>query len=324
MHDVITIGSATLDVFLCCANLYTAEINGEKKVVLPYGAKIELGEALFESGGGGTNTAITFARHGLKTAVIAKIGIDFSGEKILRRLEEEHIDTHYMAQKKDDLTDYSTIIWAPKVGNVIIVCRGKKRLEVEDVDWNSIDTKWFYVSSVGGNLSIPARLEQFCRERKENTPKIAWNPGKRELAQRAVVSNLLPFVEVFILNRLEASMFTQTDIKDSAAILNAMQKLPAKMKIVTDGHSGSYLHNGSRWIWADTFDVDRQEVTGAGDAFGSAFVSGLIKGFSESDCMKLATANAASVVMTPGAKQGILRSDQVDEWMKKELEIREI
>src|SRR3990167_5465499 len=108
MFDVVTIGSATLDVFLCCINFIPTDVNGEKKMCFPHGAKVEVNEALFETGGGGTNTATTFVRMGLKTGVVAKVGADFAGGKVLQRLSEDHIDTRFVIQDTNDTTDFST------------------------------------------------------------------------------------------------------------------------------------------------------------------------------------------------------------------------
>lgn len=315
MYDVITIGSATLDVFLCCINLTLIESDGKKNISFPYGAKIEVDDVLFETGGGGTNSATTFARQGLKTAVIAKIGADFPAEKVLKRLQEEHIDTDLMVRSKDDTTDFSTIIWAPYKGSVILVNRGKGRLESSDVRWETLQTKWFYIASVEGNLEIIKNCKKAL---------IAWNPGRRELTQPEAVTELLGNVEVLILNRREATQLMNISTDDITQLLNGAAKLPPRYVVITDGHNGSYLRTDNHWIHAGVFSVDRKEATGAGDAFGSAFVAGLLQGLSNEDCLKLASANAASVVTSPSAKQGILSAETVKEWMEKELGIRSI
>ena len=50
------------------------------------------------------------------------------------------------------------------------------------------------------------------------------------------------------------------------------------------------------------------DETGAGDAFGSGFIVGLIKGSSLTGSFNLAMANGASVVKFLGAKKGLLRN----------------
>jgi len=154
MHDVITIGSATLDVFLSCDSLDIIDHKGNKGIAFPYGEKLNVNDALFETGGGGTNTATTFARQGLNVAIIGKIGNDFPASQVLAKLKEEKINTQHLIQDKSDTTDFSTIIWAPKKGSVIFVNRGKGKLEVSDVDWDSLNTKWFHIPTESRKLEM--------------------------------------------------------------------------------------------------------------------------------------------------------------------------
>ena len=44
--------------------------------------KIDVDEIMFNSGGGGTNTAATFAKQGFKTAFCGAIGNDIAGKEI--------------------------------------------------------------------------------------------------------------------------------------------------------------------------------------------------------------------------------------------------
>ena len=315
MYDVITIGSATLDVFLSCENLTVIESNGEKNISFPYGAKIEVDDVLFETGGGGTNTATTFARLGFKTAVIAKIGEDFAGEKVIERVKMEGIDTSFLTIAKDETTDFSTIIWAPHKGSVILVNRGKGKLEINYVSWESLQTKWFYITSTEGNLEIINQCKNAF---------IAWNPGKRELKQPEKVKELLTNITVLILNRREATQLLNVNENDLNHLITAARALPPEYVVITDGHHGSYLRHNNQWFHAGVFSTDRKEATGAGDAFGSGFVAAHLQGLNNEDCLKLASANAASVVTSPSAKQGILRKEQVGEWLGRELTITSI
>jgi ribokinase len=321
MYDIISIGGATLDVFLHCPDLQQGEIDGQKKIVFPYGQKTEVGSVLFEIGGGATNTSTTFARLGLKTAIIAKIGKDFSGERIIKKLKEEAISTEFIIEDPEDSTDFSTILWKEKEGSVLLVSRGKGHLEVTDEQWKNIQTKWFYISSVEGNLDIVKKVIELS---KANGAKIAWNPGKMELSQKDTVKELLPTIELLIVNRKESAILTDQDGNDTDMVLKAVKDLSAKTKLVTDGHNGSYFYNGTNWTWSESFTVEKRETTGAGDAYGSAFVAAVIQDLPEHDRFKLAAANAASVVMHTGAKQGILKKEELDSWIQKDLQVKNI
>jgi len=59
------------------------------------------------------------------------------------------------------------------------------------------------------------------------------------------------------------------------------------------------------------------ETTGAGDAFASTFLLGLIKKKSVDICLKLALLNAESVIMDPGAKNGLQSYNALKKALKK-------
>lgn len=322
MFDVITIGSATLDVFLRCAhmhiNTHLSEDSGEnKEMCLPFGRKMEVDDALFDIGGGGTNAGVTFARQGLNVAAIAKIGKDFAGEKVLHELANEKVNTSFLIQDPNSGTDFATILWAPNFGTTILVYRGKNGLEISNLPAQLPQTKWAYISSTDGNIDLIPNIKY-----QMSNIFISWNPGKKELEQKEKVIAALPQIDLLLLNRTELTELLgeqqETDIKQLLVKAAALQ---CKSLIVTDGHNGSYYFNGGKWLHANAFVVERLETTGAGDAFGSAFVTGKIKGLSDIDCLKMASANAASVVTHPGAKKGILSADEVTVWLQKPLDI---
>ena len=74
MFDVITIGSATMDVFVESddANIVSVCRKDKKTEFMsyPYGAKLEITDFDSQVGGGGINTAVNFANLGLKTSAI--------------------------------------------------------------------------------------------------------------------------------------------------------------------------------------------------------------------------------------------------------------
>jgi len=328
MFDIISIGSATLDVFLRAKGLEVEKQDGAKEICVPYGAKINVEEIHFESGGGGTNSAVTFARQGLKTASIIKIGDDFAGKKVKRDLEGEEVNSSLIVEEKGGYTDYSTILWAPDGGRTVLVYRGKSKLEVEEIPWERLKSKWFYISSVEGNLEIIKKIQKFKGFKGlKGLIKIAWNPGGKELEQREKALALLPAIEVLNLNKEEMEKLLKMEDGrwKMEELLSEAQNLPCRYVVITNERNGSYLWNGKIWLHAGIYkDAPRIEATGAGDAFGSGLVSGLIKGFSLENCLRLASANASSVVGKVGAKKGILHKREVKTWMSKKLNIQEL
>ena len=76
----------------------------------PYGAKIEIDNFKFETGGGGVNTAVNFSSLGLKTSTIIKIGDDIQSGKIKKILEEAKVDLSNVIKTKEHQTGFSIIL----------------------------------------------------------------------------------------------------------------------------------------------------------------------------------------------------------------------
>ena len=96
MLDVISIGSATEDVFV-----YVPEKFLEKhSFVFKPGTKIEIEQMEYFTGGGATNTATGFARLGLKAGIMSSLGDDESGERIIKKMKKEKINTKLLKKLK--------------------------------------------------------------------------------------------------------------------------------------------------------------------------------------------------------------------------------
>ncbi len=308
MFDVISLGTATYDVFLRSDGM---QIN-DGDICVRYGAKLEVNEIYFDYGGGGTNSAVTFARQGLNVAAVVQIGNDFFGKKIVKELKKEKVDTN-LIDIQEGFTDYSTILWAPDGGRTVLVYRGKTKLEAENIAWDKLDAKWFYVASLEGNLEILEKLQG----------KIMWNPGGRELKQKEKLLSLLPKITVLNLNKEEMIEL----LEDEKDLLKKAQELPCEYVVITDDKRGASLWDKKNSVWwkSGIFeDSPRVETTGAGDAFGSGLATGFIKGLPLDHCLYLASANASSVVSMVGAKKGILRDKDLSLWDKNKLKIERL
>src|SRR3989344_1132125 len=96
MYDVITVGSATVDVFAKTRFSELIKIidpKGETDLLaFPSGTKILIDELEFSTGGGGTNTAVALSRLGNKVAFLGKLGEGTNSQFIHKEIRKEKID----------------------------------------------------------------------------------------------------------------------------------------------------------------------------------------------------------------------------------------
>lgn len=316
MFDIVSIGSTTRDVFINLEDFRTldmADFSTGKAICFPLGSKIEIKKMVFASGGGGTNTAVTFARQGLSTACIGVTGDDFNGHEILDELDKEDVEIKYFQKHYDDHTAYSVILVDSFGERTILSYKGEgQHFDASKVDFDQIQTKWLFLDSLGGHYDL---LEKAVNWAVANNVKLATNPGGKELAHG--LEKLKPLFKNFsiiIMNQEEAAGLTGIDYKKEEEIFKFMDEIIGGIFVMTKGPEGVVVSDGKNVYRAGVPDSPIVERTGAGDAFSSGFISEYIRSGDVSRAIQLATANASSVVTQYGAKAGILKKDDWGPW----------
>ncbi|OGM98751.1 MAG: hypothetical protein A2915_04705 [Candidatus Yanofskybacteria bacterium RIFCSPLOWO2_01_FULL_41_34] len=316
MYDIVSIGSTTRDVFINADNFRSAnmpDFSTGKALCFPLGSKIEIYKIVFTSGGGGTNTAVTFAKQGLATACIGVIGNDLNGQEILNELEKEGIETKYFQKHDDDFTAYSVILVDSLGERTILSYKGEgQHFDVNKIAFGQLQTKWLFLDSLGGHYNL---LEQAVNWAVANNIKLAINPGGKELDHG--LEKLKPLLRNFlivIMNQEEAARLTGIDYNEEEEIFKFMDEIIGGIFVMTKGPEGVVVSDGKNVYQAGVPDSPIVERTGAGDAFSSGFISEYIRSGDISKAIQFATANASSVVTQYGAKAGILKKDDWGPW----------
>jgi sugar/nucleoside kinase (ribokinase family) len=140
--------------------------------------------------------------------------------------------------------------------------------------------------------------------------RIAWNPGGGQLQQLIELKKFLPKVEIFMLNRDEALEFKK--LKDIKSLIKHIQGLGPKIVVITDGRNGAYVYDGNKYYFMKARRTKSVDTIGVGDAFNAAFTAGLIHGKTVRQALEWGIKNAASVVSTIGAQNGILTKRKIN------------
>jgi ribokinase len=287
------------------------QIVPQNVLCFPLGAKIILDETLVASGGGGTNTACSFALQGLKVAYCGKVGNDKHGQAALEDLKKNKVDTKFCLTDKNRATALSAIISVPDGERTVLIQRGACHfLEEKDIPWNKIKkAKWFYIAPmIGESAEIFGKLVEFA---KSNGIKVAVNPGDTQLKMAS--EKLLPIlkqVDVLFLNMEEARILTKILAGDEIVVLQAVKKMTDGLVVITKGKEGSMVVDGENLYEVGVAESSVVEKTGAGDAFCSGFLAGLLQKNNIEYAIQLGTANATSCIQKVGAKNGLLRKGE--------------
>jgi len=304
MFDIITIGSATIDVFVKTKNeLRKHELTGHNHTDVCYhlGEKLLVDDLEFNSGGGGTNTAVAFSRLGLKTGYIGVLGHDSYAETIVKELKNENVE--FLGKIKQGKTGFSVILPAPH-DRVVLSYKGVNN----ELSWNDLhiplETKWLYISSMlGKGFNTIEKLSSWA---KRNGINIALNISQY-LANQGLpkLKRIISNADIFILNKEEASALTGK--KHVKEMIEALNNHINGITVITDGTKAIHALSGGMHYMKEVNEVKVVDSTGAGDAFASGFVYGIIEGKGVEKALDYGCREAKSVLSSIGAKNILLR-----------------
>ena len=306
MYDVITVGSATLDVF---ARTHFSELikiinpKGETDLLaFPTGSKILIDELEFTTGGGGTNTAVALSRLGHKVAFVGKLGNDANSEFIRKNLKKEKIDLLCVYGK--GMPGYAVILDTLEHDRTILVHKGiSDELSFREVSHKKLNTKWFYFSAMlGESFRTLERLAEFAQQ---HNIKVAFNPSMY-LAEKGsnYLQHILNRTELLVLNKEEAILLVGQGSMES--LLLKLRSLGPKIVVITDGKNDLYVINKNNIYSAKPPFIKVVDSTGAGDAFAASFLSGILRKDDIEFAIKLGIVNSQSVISHYGAKNILL------------------
>ena len=302
---IVSVGAAVQDVFLSHSDEFkpvSEKSTHEQFMKLELGAKADVNNVTFSTGGGATNASVTFARQGLKAVFMGTIGQDPAGRAVLETLDHEGVDTSLVSYSHKYNTGYSVLLLAPSGERTILTYRGAStHYHLSDFDLTSTDADWLYISSLSGNMEL---LHKLVTQATKQGIKVMLNPGKGELKQPAKLKGILDDIEVLSCNREEMQLIVEGKELEEL-VRHGTNYVP--VVIVSDGPNGVMASDGKTIVRAGMYeDVKVIDRTGAGDAFGSGFLSQWAQGAPLADSIVFASANSTSVVRHIGAKTGIL------------------
>jgi ribokinase len=304
---ILSLGKAVQDVFLK-DNEFDPHIEGKIAYThLPLGAKLDISEAYFTTGGNATNVATTFARQGLESVYAWVLGNDPASQASIAALDAESVDTKHVIQQEGISSSYSTVLLAPSGERTILNYKGTlpgvKQVEKVLDDLDGVEVNWVYPTALG-SVNVLASIIAWSKERLAH---VMLNPAGSELDEPDKLKALLHDVDVLCLNKEEMQLLVEGETIEEL-VLHGLSL--CSVVIVSDGPNGVCASDGKTILTAGMYeDVPVVDRTGAGDAFASGFLSQWVKGKSLRESIVFASANSTSVVGVIGAKPGILHVD---------------
>jgi sugar/nucleoside kinase (ribokinase family) len=320
-YQVITVGESTIDAYMTLPQKsdsfdYEAE---HSKLTFIHGSKIDIERYDFAIGGNATNVAVGITRLGVKATLCSETGDDEFSIKIRNLLASEHIERLFVNQVSG-ASNFSVIINYRNERTVFV-----QNVEREhDFQLTDVATDIVYLTSLGTKWEEPyLKIVDFV---KKQNASLVFNPGSKQVREgHETVQHVLKHTDILFVNKEEGEHLVHgKEIADSPDnreylqdLMEKLQKLGPKTIVMTNGRHGSYALDEKHEVhYQEMYPGEVVERTGAGDAFASGFLAAAVHGECLPNSMLWGSINAASVVGHIGAQAGLLRKDEIKEFLK--------
>lgn len=288
---VVVAGGINLDMVVRTARLPRPgeTIHGRDLVAVP--------------GGKGANQAAAVARLGAEARLLALVGDDEAGQRLLRSVVDDGIDARWVQVVPGVASGVALIAVADDGGNTIIVAPGANaRADAAAV--RVAAPAFVDARVVMGQLEWPLAANQaLLRQAPPGVLRILnAAPAERQAL------DLLPQVDWLIVNESEAGLLSGSPVHDPASALEAGRRLlvlGVQQVVVTLGAQGA-VSLGAEGGWMQPAPaVTVVDPTAAGDAFAGALAVGLGEGLEQEVALRLAVAAGSLACTVLGARPSL-------------------
>jgi ribokinase len=313
--DFLAIGDITTDAFI---RLTDAEIQDSlnhqtKELCVRYGDKVGYDSMEeIKAVGNSANAAVSAARLGVKSALMAHLGKDYQGDACIEELKKNNVDTHYVFAHENIPTNYHYVLWYG-VDRTILVHQNTYPAMFPNI---AHPPKMIYLSSLGnGTEKYHGEIADFVAKNPET--KLVFQPGTFQIKMGIeTLKDIYTHTYAFFCNLEEAQSITKSDTKEVPMLIRKLHALGPKLVFISDGGAGAYASNGEEMYFMPIYPGDAFERTGAGDAFASTVSVALLQGKTLEEALIWGPINSMSVVQYVGAQKGLLTPAKIQQYLK--------
>lgn len=259
------------------------------------------GEVRSAPGGSAANFAVWSRRLGAPVRFAGRVGDDMLGRALVEDMRREGIETHIALDGEHPTA--VLVLFSEGSQRHMMVPRGANHyLDAADIRADAVRTAgWLHLTGYSFFWEGPARASWRAIElaREAGVP-ISLDPSSAGFIRRHGLPRI-DGLKLLLPNREECITMTGHEDIEAAAAALAEQ---AEMVAVKLGPEGALLAYGGRQVHVPPAPLDGEPVdaTGAGDAWGAAFIHGLRTGLDPVESARRANRLGAAIVTRMGAR----------------------
>ncbi len=256
---------------------------GEILIDFTYAGLSERGECLFEQNPGGApaNVLAAAGRLGSKAAFIGKVGKDMHGDFLKKTIETYGIDSTSLIATEEAFTTLAFVSLDENGERSFSFARkpgADTQLKPAEISEKMIqESKVFHFGSLSltEEPSKSATLKALEYAKKHDVV-VSYDPNYRALlweneeAARNGMRLPLESVDIIKISDEEMMLLTDCDVAEEAA--HILHEKGIACVIITMGKNGALLSANGNLVYADSFETEVIDTTGAGDCFMGSFL----------------------------------------------------
>ena len=292
---------------ICCVGHMCTDVLVKPADAFPdKGTLLLLDTAHLKTGGCGMNTAIGLKKLGGKVAMLGKVGKDGFGAFMRDTLVDHGVDITGLIMEEGGMTSVSVVLLGSDGERSILHCLGTNQsLCYENVNLTLVSDA--RVLFIGGTFLMPsfdgmdaAKLLAYARKKGCITAMdTAWDSTGRWLG---VIEPCLAYLDWFMPSVEEAAKIT--GLSDPAEMAKFLKTRGVRNVVIKLGSVGCYV-DANETFSLPSFDVDCIDTAGAGDAWCSGFLTGIVRGMGVRDAAEFGNAAGALCVTAIGTTDGL-------------------
>ncbi len=271
-------------------------------------------ESKSSPGGSAANTIYGLAKLGVSTGFIGVVGDDAEGKMLLQDFQTIGVDTSQIKIKHKAKTG-SALCLSDRLGrrSLYVLPGANNLLTIDDLNLDYINqAKMLHVSSFVDNRQFKVLLE--LMDRLDLSVKLSFSPGELYAAEGLkALAPILARTSVLFANQREIQQLTAEDVTTGAG---SCLKHGCHIVVVTLGKGASYKNIMATCYIRDTENeymvqpgnqntISASDTTGAGDAFATGFLYGLLNGKDLEGCGHIGNIVARFSISQIGAREGL-------------------
>ncbi len=268
-------------------------------------------EAISTPGGSAANTIHGLARLGVSTGFAGVVGDDAEGKTLLEDFNRVGVDAGRIKVKPGAKTG-SVLCLSDRRGrrSLYVTPGANSLLTMDDLDLTGINrAEMLHLSSFADERQFKVSRELLGR--LASSVKVSFSPGALYVSKGLkALSPILARTHVLFINRSEIQQLTGEDFNTGA---ETCLKRGCRIVVVTMGKGASYkttmatsyIRDASNEYIIESKPGDKKDTTGAGDAFATGFLYGLLKGKGLEECGRLGDIIAQFSIKKTGAREGL-------------------